>query len=196
MIFHYNFKCLLSFWKINISDKWAATWQTQQNGCAPTNTQISLGVRPVWSESSLSAWRNLGPLTTHWAHSEDYDQTGRMPRLIWVFAGRTLSFSKSVLFKFLFDPNWRCAKLMVIFNFRMDRLLYTESRPEKVHISKLPIEPGSDKGTLMVYKSKLWYLDKMKELALINISWKFEEIIFINLVTNIWVLELVYIMRF
>ena len=24
-------------------------------------TQISLGIRPVWSESSLSAWRNLGP---------------------------------------------------------------------------------------------------------------------------------------
>ena len=26
---------------------------------------------------------------THWAHNEDSDQTGRMPRLIWVFAGRT-----------------------------------------------------------------------------------------------------------
>ena len=52
-------------------------------------TQISLGIRPVWSESSLSAWRKLGSLATHWAHSEDSDQTGRMPRLIWVFAGRT-----------------------------------------------------------------------------------------------------------
>ena len=51
-------------------------------------TQISLGIRPVWSESSLSAWRKLGSLATHWAHSEDSDHTGRMPRLIWVFAGR------------------------------------------------------------------------------------------------------------
>ena len=34
-------------------------------------TQISLGIRPVWSESSLSAWRNIGPLDTYWAHSED-----------------------------------------------------------------------------------------------------------------------------
>ena len=41
-------------------------------------TQISLGIRPVWSESSLSAWRNLGSLFTHWAHSEDFDQTGWM----------------------------------------------------------------------------------------------------------------------
>ena len=55
----------------------------------PAKTQISLGIRPVWSESSLSAWRKLESLATHWAHSENCDQTGRMPRLIWVFAGRT-----------------------------------------------------------------------------------------------------------
>ena len=53
-------------------------------------TQISLGIHPVWSESSLSAWRSLGSSTTHWVHSEDSDQTGQMPRLIWVFTGRTL----------------------------------------------------------------------------------------------------------
>ena len=51
--------------------------------------QISLGVCPVWSESSLSAWIKRGPLATYWAHSEYSDQTGRMPRLIWVCAGRT-----------------------------------------------------------------------------------------------------------
>ena len=56
----------------------------------PAKTQISLGIRPVWSESSLSAWRCLWSLAIHWAHSEDSDQTGWMPRLIWVFAGRTL----------------------------------------------------------------------------------------------------------
>ena len=56
----------------------------------PAKTQISLGICPVWSESSLSAWRNIGSLATHWAHSEDSDQTGRMPRLIRVFAGHTL----------------------------------------------------------------------------------------------------------
>ena len=57
----------------------------------PAKTQISLGIRPVWSESSPSAWRKLGSLPTHWAHSEDSGQTGRMPRLIWVFAGHTLT---------------------------------------------------------------------------------------------------------
>ena len=49
---------------------------------------FSLGIRPVWSESSLSAWRKVGFLATHWTHSEGSDKTGRMPRLIWVFVGR------------------------------------------------------------------------------------------------------------
>ena len=58
----------------------------------PAKTQISLGIRPVWSESLLSAWRKLGSLATNWAHTEDSEQTGRMPRLIWVFIGRTCYF--------------------------------------------------------------------------------------------------------
>ena len=81
---------------------WATTWQNQPNECAPSKSQISLGIRPVWSESLLSAWRKFRSLATHWthsedsdqpgltAHSEDSDQTGRKPRLIWVFAGCTL----------------------------------------------------------------------------------------------------------
>ena len=56
----------------------------------PAKTQISLGIRPVWSESSLSARRKTGSLAIDRAHSEDSVQTGRMPRLILVFAGRTL----------------------------------------------------------------------------------------------------------
>ena len=38
----------------------------------PAKTQISLGIRPVWSESWLSLWRNLGTLATHWVHSKDW----------------------------------------------------------------------------------------------------------------------------
>ena len=52
-------------------------------------TLIRLGIRPVWSESSLSTWRKLRSLATRWAHSEYSDQIGRMPRLIWVFAAHT-----------------------------------------------------------------------------------------------------------
>ena len=44
--------------------------------------------QPGRSESSLSAWRHIGPLYC----SEDSDQTGWMPRLIWVFAGHIHHF--------------------------------------------------------------------------------------------------------
>ena len=54
--------------------------------------RVSLGIRPVWSESSLCAqWVAKDPRFHH-ADSEDSDQTGRTSRLIWVFAGRTCHF--------------------------------------------------------------------------------------------------------
>ena len=60
----------------------------------PAKTQISVGIRPVWSVFAVRMkkdWVLIYPLElTHWVHSEDSDQTGRMPRLIWVFAGRTV----------------------------------------------------------------------------------------------------------
>ena len=62
---------------------WAASWQNQQNGMCAQLRLVSLCNHLVWSESC----RNLGSLATHSAHSEDSDQTGQMPRLIWVFAG-------------------------------------------------------------------------------------------------------------
>ena len=49
----------------------------------------SLDIHRVWSESSLCAqWVAKDTSFLH-VDSEDSDQTGRMPRLIWVFAGRT-----------------------------------------------------------------------------------------------------------
>ena len=65
--------------------------KTNKVSVHPAKIQISLGIRPVWSESSLSTWRKLGSLATHLVHSEDSDQAGRMPRLIWVFAGRSIT---------------------------------------------------------------------------------------------------------
>ena len=56
--------------------------KTNKVSVRPEKTQISLGIRPVWSESSLSAWRKLGSLATHWTHSEDSDQTGRTVTLL------------------------------------------------------------------------------------------------------------------
>ena len=46
--------------------------KTNEMTVRPAKTQISLGICPVWSESSLSAWIKLGSLATHWAHSKDW----------------------------------------------------------------------------------------------------------------------------
>ena len=59
--------------------------------CAPSEDSDQPG-HPLRSAYSPSAWIKLGSLATHCAHSEDSDQTGRMPRLTWVFAGRTCHF--------------------------------------------------------------------------------------------------------
>ena len=78
----------LTYWSHSFHYIWAASrpnptkWHVR-----PAKTRINLGIRPVWSESSLPTWRKLRSLAIIRAHSKAADQTGRMPRLIWVFAG-------------------------------------------------------------------------------------------------------------
>ena len=47
----------------------------------PAKTQISMGIRRVRLESSLSAWRNTESSATHWAHCEESDQSGHQTDL-------------------------------------------------------------------------------------------------------------------
>ena len=56
-----------------IEIKRAATWQNKQSECAPDEDSDQPGIRPVWSESSLSAWRKLGSIAIQWVHSKDSD---------------------------------------------------------------------------------------------------------------------------
>ena len=91
----------------------AVTWQNQQSEFAPSKE------RSAWAltQSSLSAWRKLWSLATHWAHIEDSDQTGRIFMLIWVFGGRTdtvgfvmswLIFSRlHALFSNIWATSWK-----------------------------------------------------------------------------------------
>ena len=85
---------------------WATSWPNQQNGmCAQWRLWLAWASAQS-DQSSLSACRKLGSFATHWAHSEESDQTGRMPRLIWVFAGRTfillvLSWGGSIIISYV-----------------------------------------------------------------------------------------------
>ena len=93
MSFHFNWvKIIDQSDSIRITKKGHSTEKPTKWPVCPTRTQNSLDIRPVWSETLPSTWRNLGSLPTHWTHSEDSGQTARMRRLIWVFAGRTCHF--------------------------------------------------------------------------------------------------------
>ena len=79
-----SFSCELAHFYLNRDMTKATKWLCAQQR-----------LRSAWAsaqsdQSSLSAWRDLGPLATHWAHSENSDQSGWMPRLIRVFAGSSL----------------------------------------------------------------------------------------------------------
>ena len=89
-------------------------------------TQISLGIRQIWSEPSLSAWRNIG---SHWAHSEDSDQTGRMPSLTRVFAGRTGHIVGFVILRLIYLI---LCELLIYLNYQFDF-------PIKTHVSEVII---------------------------------------------------------
>ena len=98
-IFRYNFhvhyfahnykQCHFICFKIDQRRRniWDATWQNQQNECAPSEDSDQPGHPPT---SLYAQWVAKDPSFLY-ADSEDSDQTGRMPRLLWVFAGRTLT---------------------------------------------------------------------------------------------------------
>ena len=81
---------IYSVWGILLTKYEPRHVKTNKVTVRPSKSQISLGICPVWSESSLCAqWVAKDPSFLH-ADNEDSDQTGRMPRLIWIFAGRTI----------------------------------------------------------------------------------------------------------
>ena len=72
--------------------------KTNRVTCAPSKDSDQF---VQTNQFPLSAWRNHGPLATHWAYSEDSDQTGWMPRLIWVFAERRDHFEGFVMLRLI-----------------------------------------------------------------------------------------------
>ena len=87
--------------------------------CAPSED------RSAWAstqsdqsdQSSLCAqWVAKDPSYFH-ADSEDADQTGRMPRLIWVFAGRTCHFVGFVTRRLIIMMFIDCNKKWIWFEF-------------------------------------------------------------------------------
>ena len=61
--------------------------QNQQNDVHEAKTRISMGIHPNWFVSAVRFEEAFHPLPIK--RTAKTDQTGHMPRLIWVFAGRT-----------------------------------------------------------------------------------------------------------
>ena len=81
--------------------------KTNKMACATTDDSDQPGYPP-----SLISLRSIGSSAAHWGHCENSDQTGRMPRLIWVFTGSPYHFV--VFFMrwlnfFFFLPFWLIA---------------------------------------------------------------------------------------
>ena len=75
----------------------------------PAKTQISLGICPVWSESLLSAWINIGPLATHSAYSKDWSDWAHMPFCWFCHKAAHVSFQNGWLWKC--SEQWSPAKV-------------------------------------------------------------------------------------
>ena len=61
----------------------------------PAKAQSSLGIRPVWSESSLSAWRKLGSLATHWRTAKTLIRLGAHIILLVLSWGGSIMYMKA-----------------------------------------------------------------------------------------------------
>ena len=92
---------LLSF--TSCSEAWFELSHDKTNKMTvrPAKTQISLGICPVLSESLLCAQWVAKDLNFLHADSEGSDQSGWMPRLIWVFAGCTCHYVGFVMRQFI-----------------------------------------------------------------------------------------------
>ena len=97
----------------------AASWQNQQYDLSAQQRQISPGIRPVWSESLLSVWRNIGPLSTYWACNEDWSD--------WADAQADLSLRWAHIILLVLSCD--CSFVLILSNMSKDSVKHVKGRP-------------------------------------------------------------------
>ena len=91
-IWYYTYTCYIQNVAQSVQYIWVASWQNQQNDVCAQQRLRSAWASDQSDQSSLrTQWVAKDPSFLH-TDSEDSDQTGQMPRLIWVFAGCTGHF--------------------------------------------------------------------------------------------------------
>ena len=107
----YNGKKSMQTWK-DTKPISAASWQNQQNDYASSEDSDQPGHQGLCCRHEESLGHYI-----QWVHSEDSDQIGRMPRLIWVFTWHTCHFAGFAMRWLMLIPNqaytviWLCQVL-------------------------------------------------------------------------------------
>ena len=111
---------------------WAAAWQNQQNGMCAQWRLRSARAFAQSDQSSLCTQRVAKDLSFLHADSKDFDQTGWMPRLIWVLLGTqiillVLSWGGSIIFAIYWTRgNLRQRALCLILSYHMTSRLWVK----------------------------------------------------------------------
>ena len=117
----------------------------------PAKTQISLGIHPVWSESSLSAWRSIGCLATLKVQSNDSDQTAQMHICHFIgFVMRSSSFN--TIFHF---PRTPCFLSTEPENYRIKIISYADVSLWKCELSSEPRHNKTNKMSVRPAKTQI-----------------------------------------
>ena len=158
-------------WCIVILSQWGIKWYAPQHdktnkiAVRPAKTQISLAICPVWSESSVCVLRVAKDPVILYEDIEDSDMHGRMPRLIWDFAGHTCHFVCFVMLWFSYVNVISKVRRLILshtallimesescfFELRHDKTNNVAVRPAKTHIS-LGIRPVWSESSLSAWR--------------------------------------------
>ena len=140
-------------------------------------------LRSAWA-SLLSAWRKLGSLAIHWVHSEDSDQTGRVPGLIWVFAGRhvillVLSWGGSYYFRPIYTLSsgrasqyWPLLLVMAVVRLPGRGILWCAFKLLQKILKRFKSCMIKAWNGIFKHSRNLWFLSKHAQLKCCSSCWK------------------------
>ena len=150
---------------VHTLNNWATTWQNQQTDMCAQRRLRSACASTQSDQILLFPWRSIGSLATHWVHSEDSDQTGWMPRLIWVFARR-------IVISLVISFRWLCHEVAQLYGTRgsfrqkattltlIEKLCLGVLKNLKPHDVKVFFSwDGSNIGQKQTWLFKVWVLD-------------------------------------
>ena len=113
----------------------------------PAKTQIS----PVWSVFAMRSMRNQGPKVSSCGQRRLWSNGRRMPRLIWVFAGRTCHFAGFVMLRlickvypgrYLLPCASEINTIFSLFPLSPLRALFVKQYPLKTFMTDFSMNPG------------------------------------------------------